>query len=95
MRLSRKLRAGVAVFCGPHWWCPLIPYFPKVTMVIGDPTSVEKTEAPSEGGVDKLHTLYQESMTKLETQVWKLQSRKLFDENKASAGFGDRALKVL
>ena len=85
-RLSRKLKAGICIFWG-KFGLPVVPFTPKVTLVVGDPISVPKWKAkdgerPPRDMVEKLHTQYLQDM------------HDLFNKYKAEAGYPDAILNV-
>eukprot|EP00741_Cyanophora_paradoxa_P012647 tig00020614_g12218.t1 len=61
---------------------PFLAYSRPITFVIGAPLHVEKIEHPTDAQVNELHAKYVAALTKL------------FDENKARLGFGDRKLTI-
>jgi diacylglycerol O-acyltransferase 2, plant len=82
-KLSRRLRMSLTIFWGP-FFLP-IPYFPKVSMVMAEPITVEKWtgDGPVPSNlIDELHDRY------LATLV------KLFDDYKAIAGYPDAVLEI-
>uniref|UniRef100_A0A6U8N2U5 Acyltransferase n=1 Tax=Eutreptiella gymnastica TaxID=73025 RepID=A0A6U8N2U5_9EUGL len=86
-RLSRRLKAGIAIFWGLGG-LPFVPFAPKVTLVIGDPIPVPEWE-PADGCdtppaevVGRLHAEYLKAIVKL------------FDDYKAEAGYPDATLNV-
>ena len=87
--ISRWLRAGITIFWGPVPFIPVIPYTPRVTMVIGDPLPVPKVwDAEVKGEpvprelIDELHARFLKATTEL------------FDQYKAAAGYPDAVLEV-
>ena len=84
-RLSRKLRIGMTLFWG-QWFCPLIPFTPKVTMCIGEPLPVERWTGPRgkipDELVDVLHEKYLASIVEM------------FEKYKTAAGYPDAKLEM-
>jgi len=84
-RLSRKLQMGITVFWG-RLYSPLLPFTPKVSMVMGTPIPVPagySGEGPvPDKVVEELHALYLQQM------------KALFDAHKAVAGYADAVLEV-
>ena len=86
-KLSRKLKAGIAIF-GGFCGLPFIPFSPKVTLVVGDAIPVTKwvptdgAEHPPQEMVDALHAQYLNAITKL------------FDCHKVEAGYPNAVLNI-
>jgi len=83
--LSRKLQIGMTVFWG-RLYSPLLPYTPKVSMVMGSPIPVPRgysgTGPVPDALVEALHATYLEQM------------QTLFDAHKAAAGYADAVLEI-
>lgn len=86
-KLSRKLQMGITIFYGPVPFLPIIPYTPKVTLVIGEPIEVEKWDATKgpipDDQIEELHERYIDSI------------QELFERYKEVAGYPDAVLNIV
>jgi hypothetical protein len=84
-RFFRKLQLGITIFWG-RFCLPIIPFTPKVTIVIADPIPVVKWDKPDtpipDELIDGLHSKYLEAI------------ERLFEDNKIEAGYPDAKLEI-
>jgi len=83
LRMALVKSLGIAIpFCWGAFGLPLAPFQTPVNIVMGQPIPVEKVAEPTNEQVVAAHAQYVEAL------------QKVFDENKARFGYGERSLQL-